>query len=631
MDNHTAVVSLAGYAQVYGNFAGNNEALLLVRADMGDWRKVINYGYDHNSGWGDYSASIGQLVGGSDYVQLAVVYTHVGGLNSGYGNGIAIDDLKLDIIPGPHGLALAPTINDLTLTWVHPDSTMNLLGEPVDPSENRQPAAVEATIDDIFDISHDRTTCYSHGSTSSGWITGFYGPDSAGGETAPTFAALHTFNEGPMELDEVVIHGYYNTDDTTTARADIFVGVADLTGATTDTIATGISFFDISATGNWTEAALDLTGLSYNSTDSTYLKITWTPLDTGYVALFDAQLWIPGQQIDDPNTIPANNLSGYDSAGVFAPSSTYNFVMEVCGTPTPPAISYNVYKDGIVVADGLEETTWTDDNVSVVTESCYWVKGVIPMSFNLGTETILDSLIETDPTNVECGNAINQPPSEFTLLSPSDGDTILITPDNVGSNQLFAWTASSDPNGTQVEYDICWTLASPFWQECENNGTQTANFVPLLEISDFIDSLYQEGGDVIYTFTWTVYATDGLAETEAVNGPRSITFDAGYALGVNDEPGIPDVFALHQNYPNPFNPVTTIRFDVPEESRVRMDIYNVLGQRVATLVNSTLQPGFHTIRWNGTNDFGKPLASGMYIYQIKAKGFVDVKKLVLMK
>jgi len=101
-------------------------------------------------------------------------------------------------------------------------------------------------------------------------------------------------------------------------------------------------------------------------------------------------------------------------------------------------------------------------------------------------------------------------------------------------------------------------------------------------------------------------------------------------LGIHDDL-LPDVFALHQNHPNPFNPVTTIRFDVPQESLVRMDVYNILGQRVRTLVNGTMQPGFHAIRWNGTNDTGKPLASGMYIYRIYSTQFTAVKKLVLMK
>ena len=94
---------------------------------------------------------------------------------------------------------------------------------------------------------------------------------------------------------------------------------------------------------------------------------------------------------------------------------------------------------------------------------------------------------------------------------------------------------------------------------------------------------------------------------------------------------LPDVFALPQNYPNPFNPITTIRFDVPEESRVRIDIYNVMGQKVAELIDAHYQPGFHTVNWGGTNTLGSALSSGMYFYRIQAKDFTAVKKLLLVK
>ena len=630
VDNHTAILNVAAYAQVYASSA-YTPCYIWVRADMGPWYPVIDFSFDHTSGWGDYSASISDIVGGSDYAQIAVVYGHLGGWNSGYGNGIAVDDLNLEIIPGPHSLTLTPSLYDVGLSWTHPDSTMNLLSDPVDITADRQITAV-ATDEDLLDLSDDRTDCFSQGDPNSGWITGFYGPDS-GGLTPPTFAALHTFNLGPMVLDEVVIHGYYNTDDTTTARADVFVGVADLNGTTTDTIATGISFFDISAAGSWALASFDLTGLTYNATDSTYLKVTWTPLDTGYIALFGAHMWIPGQKISDPAIDPGlNGLSGYDdSSGVYTPA-TRSWVIEICGTPTPPAISYNVYKNGVLTIDGLEETTWVDENASVVTEACYWVNGVVPMSFDMGLfGAVVDGPSETEFTNVECATAINQPPSSFALLTPGDGDTIMITQDNIGSSQLFAWNASSDPNGTPVEYEICTSILAPFDQWCNDIGGGTSNFVPLANMADYIDSLMQAGlSNGTIDITWTVYASDGLAETEASNGPRALHIDAGHALGIHDDL-LPDVFALHQNHPNPFNPVTTIRFDVPQESLVRMDVYNILGQRVRTLVNGTMQPGFHAIRWNGTNDTGKPLASGMYIYRIYSTQFTAVKKLVLMK
>jgi len=111
---------------------------------------------------------------------------------------------------------------------------------------------------------------------------------------------------------------------------------------------------------------------------------------------------------------------------------------------------------------------------------------------------------------------------------------------------------------------------------------------------------------------------------------EGLVIDAGYALSV-DEGLLPEVFALHQNYPNPFNPITTIQYDVPEQSHVRMEIYNVLGQKVAVVVNGIHDPGFHAVRWNGTNMYGNALSSGMYFYHIQAGDFRSIKKLILVK
>ena len=190
-----------------------------------------------------------------------------------------------------------------------------------------------APIGDLNGSNASRTACFSHGMTNSNWITGFWGPDS-GSTEPPTFAALHSFSPGPMELEEAIIHGYYSTDDTTTARAQVFIGVADINGTTIETIASDIIYFNIGEEGPWTTASIDLSGATYYSTDSTFLKLVWSPLDDGYSSLFDANLWIPGQRIDNPNNYAPNGLSGWDSAGVYFPSDSYNYVMEICGTPS---------------------------------------------------------------------------------------------------------------------------------------------------------------------------------------------------------------------------------------------------------------------------------------------------------
>jgi len=97
------------------------------------------------------------------------------------------------------------------------------------------------------------------------------------------------------------------------------------------------------------------------------------------------------------------------------------------------------------------------------------------------------------------------------------------------------------------------------------------------------------------------------------------------------EPNLPTTFALHQNYPNPFNSHTVIRYDLPATSRVEIVIYDILGQRVRLLATGEQPAGFHQVTWDGTDAHGKAVASGVYFYRIKAEGFTESKKMVLLK
>jgi hypothetical protein len=94
---------------------------------------------------------------------------------------------------------------------------------------------------------------------------------------------------------------------------------------------------------------------------------------------------------------------------------------------------------------------------------------------------------------------------------------------------------------------------------------------------------------------------------------------------------LPERYHLEQNYPNPFNPSTLIRFSLPKASQVDLQIFNVLGQSVRTLVSENLAAGEHTAVWDGKNDAGLALPSGTYFYRIKAGDFKAVKKMLLLK
>ena len=98
-----------------------------------------------------------------------------------------------------------------------------------------------------------------------------------------------------------------------------------------------------------------------------------------------------------------------------------------------------------------------------------------------------------------------------------------------------------------------------------------------------------------------------------------------------DSHGLPLEFALAQNYPNPFNSGTVIEYDVPSQTNVTIDIFNVLGQKVRTLVNKITSAGSYRIEWTGTDDAGRPVATGVYLYRFRAGDVVQTKKMLLLK
>ena len=228
--------------------------------------------------------------------------------------------------------------------------------------------------------------------------------------------------------------------------------------------------------------------------------------------------------------------------------------------------------------------------------------------------------------SVFTADAFNAPPGAVMLLTPDPTATPLVTIDanNATGSTDFFWTNTSDPDGTPIEY--IFEIMVPG----DTLDTLLSSNSFSLDHSEVVE-LMEELSVTSFDATWDVHAYDGFEATGSSNGPWALSFDAGWVLGGLDNNTIPDVFALHNNYPNPFNPVTNIRYDIPVASDVRIDIYNIAGKKVRTLVSREHQPGRYKIQWNATNEFGSPVATGMYIYKIHAKDFVSVKKLLLMK
>ncbi|MDZ4121863.1 MAG: T9SS type A sorting domain-containing protein [Candidatus Cloacimonadaceae bacterium] len=182
-----------------------------------------------------------------------------------------------------------------------------------------------------------------------------------------------------------------------------------------------------------------------------------------------------------------------------------------------------------------------------------------------------------------------------------DEDVLNYTPDNLDLDPLFR-------GGVDVLDALCYSLAAG--SPCINSGTPDTLglFLPAYDLAG----------------NWRVW--DGRIDMGC--------FEYGSEPWVsNDDPFIPQplLLSLDQNYPNPFNPSTMIAFTIPASSHCRLDVYNMRGQKVATLLNDTRIAGKHSVVWNGLDDRGSKVSSGIYIYRLFTPNAMKTAKMILMK
>jgi hypothetical protein len=191
----------------------------------------------------------------------------------------------------------------------------------------------------------------------------------------------------------------------------------------------------------------------------------------------------------------------------------------------------------------------------------------------------------------------------------------------------------SPPTGLSVEFDggilLSWD-ANPesdflhyILDKAADSLFQTDQYSSITTTeTSYLDTVYEDGATIYYRLS--AVDTDGF-----VSEFTELVF-IHVVLGIDDKL-IPEVFALHQNYPNPFNPTTQIKYDLPENTLVKITIYDLMGRSIKSLVNSNQSAGYRSIQWNATNNLGEPVSAGMYIYMIQAGKFRQTKKMVLLK
>ncbi|NIT70208.1 choice-of-anchor B family protein [candidate division KSB1 bacterium] len=239
------------------------------------------------------------------------------------------------------------------------------------------------------------------------------------------------------------------------------------------------------------------------------------------------------------------------------------------------------------------------------------------------------------PNDMSLDLAPNDPP----IVIPSSGGSFTFNvsfTNNTNSTQFFdVWNTIIIPGGEKVPPTI-----GPVNLDIPAGGTggksninqnvpgeaQAGTYTYIFNIGDFPNRTVATDS---FTFSKSTGPTAKVAVGFEISNWDAI-WDAGGIQSISSGT-LPEEFVLEQNYPNPFNPSTTIAYQLPKAEKVSIIIYDLLGQQVKQLVNENQEPGHYSVQWDGRDQTGHTVATGLYIYQIKAGQFNQTRKMLFVK
>jgi hypothetical protein len=379
---------------------------------------------------------------------------------------------------------------------------------------------------------------------------------------------------------------------------------------------------------------------------------------------------------DVSGTLPLGN--GENGVEIFSTSAGTTIRVQKANT-----IAFNS-EDGVRVGDGhqgLYRVVGNNIHSNTGLGIDVGPDGVTP---NSPTDGLLDtptlSSVVVDPGGTRFEGTVTGAPSEVltlqfysnTACDPSgsgEGETYLnggdVTTDVSGNATFSFWRPILAPVGSYVtanatagfdsssEFSICVvainTPTGPgvVVEPVDSASTTTATYTGTIEICIQYDEAYVPGDEMdlelLHWATtpppahWDTITTSVDTLLNIICGETStlspfILVKPNPAVGVTADPGVPSAYALHQNVPNPFNPTTTIAYDVPPGGGVvTLRVYDVAGRLVRTLVDTHQMAGRKFATWDGRNNSGLTVATGVYFYRMQAGNFVQTRKMLLLK
>jgi hypothetical protein len=266
----------------------------------------------------------------------------------------------------------------------------------------------------------------------------------------------------------------------------------------------------------------------------------------------------------------------------------------------------------------------------------YWVKS------NAAGKFVLANPLIADPAKIQASGARALDALNTLTITDCRGESQTLYFGADANNEIQVPMFAMPPAPPQGAFDAR-------FQTAEGGSLIQTHAAKVSEPVDYAVAVHSDAYPL--TVTWRINGgtasyelTDGLGgrvfAAKEMTGEGSIKITNNevnkFSVKLIGDGQLPTEFALSQNYPNPFNPTTNIKYALPVESKLTMEIYNVIGQRVRTLVNDVQVAGYHVAEWDGTGNGGQQLASGVYFMQMSAKGtngksFNELRKLMMLK
>ncbi|MBX7150405.1 T9SS type A sorting domain-containing protein [bacterium] len=394
----------------------------------------------------------------------------------------------------------------------------------------------------------------------------------------------------------------------------------------------GFVRYNTTAGMGWLTASAYSGTINGNSSGNVTLNFMPDTLDIGD---YTANIFITSNDADEPLiTIPVTmqvraDVSGPVTGISFFQDKYLSQYIDVIATGNEPLSGSPVIK---VTKPNASQETLTTVTVDAA-KRVYYGHFKFDASGNYSFTVTSTDTASNSKDSVRTLSAVLAKVGSNASLASTDGVAIMKIADNTMKSDAYLTIAAegADLYSSEGIYSLSEAYTfGPLGMDLNASATITFDYSKLSGVDENHLTIYRRTENGLEMMKTIVNKVSKTATTTTMKMGKYQLFYNGDVVS-EFEGALPKEFALFQNYPNPFNPTTTIRYALPRETKVVVTVYNILGQEVKTLVNEIQAGGVKSVLWDGKNNAGQAVSSGIYLYRIQTKEFTSTRKMLFVK